>query len=103
MDHLMKALFKLLLRAVLLLMGLVFLASLVVAAVLVGALWLVRALWARLTGRPVQPLAFTFVRRAQWARFYRPGSAARADDADVIDVPSRQVPPAPESPGRLDR
>jgi len=101
-DHVIKVLFRLLLRAVLLLMGLVFLASLLVAAVLVGALWLVRALWARLTGQPVQPLAFTLVRRAQWARFYRPGSAARADDADVIDVASRQVSPAPDSPGRLD-
>jgi uncharacterized membrane protein len=101
-DDVIRGLFKLLLRAVLLMMGLVFLASLAVAAVLVGALWLVRALWARLTGRPVQPLAFTLIRRAQWARFYRPGSAARADDAEVIDVPSRQVSPAPESPGRLD-
>jgi len=101
-DDVIRGVFKLLLRAVLLLMGLVFLASLAVAAVLVGALWLVRALWARLTGRPVQPLAFTLIRRAQWARFYRPGSAARADDAEVIDVPSRQVSPAPESPGQLD-
>lgn len=102
MDDVIRGVFKLLLRAVLLLMGLVFLASLAVTAVLIGALWLVRALWARLTGQPVQPLAFTLIRRAQWARFYRPGSAARADDAEVIDVPSRQVSPTPESPGQLD-
>jgi len=101
-DDVIRGVFKLLLRAVLLLMGLVFLASLAVAAVLVGALWLGRALGGRFAGRPVQPLAFTLIRRAQWARFYRPGSAARADDAEVIDVPSRQVSPAPESPGQLD-
>lgn len=101
MDHVIKVVFRLLLRAVLLLMGLVFLASLAAAVVLVGVWWLVRALWARLTGQPVQPLAFTFVRQAQWERFYRRGGAARADDADVIDVPSRQVPSAPDSQDRL--
>jgi hypothetical protein len=78
------------------LMGLVFLLSLLAAALLLLALWGLRALWARLTGRPVQPLAFAILRRAQWQRFYRPGAAQTARDADVIDVESRQVdgPPA---------
>jgi len=83
--------FGLLLRILLLLMGLVFVLSLLAVALVVLALWGLRALWARLTGRPVQPLAFTVLRRAQWERFYRAGAAAPVNDPDVIDVESRQV------------
>ena len=103
MDQVIKTVFKLLLRGVLLLMGLVFLASLLVAAAVLLVWWLVRALWARLTGQPVAPLAFTVIRRSQWARFYRPVAAGRADEAAVIDVEARQVSPGPGSQGRLDR
>lgn len=92
MEKLIKTLLGLLLRLLLLLMGLVFLASVLVVAAVLLLVWSLRALWARLTGRPVQPLVFTLLRRAQWERFYRPGSGRpAADDADVIDVESRQV------------
>lgn len=101
MESILKRIFGLLLRTALLLLGLVFALSLLTVALGLLALWGLRALWARLTGRPVQPLAFTILRRAQWQRFYRPGAAPRADDADVIDVESRQVPPGPAQ--RLDR
>jgi len=96
LDKMIKRLFGFLLRLVLALMGLVFLLSLLAAALLLLALWGLRALWARLTGRPVQPLAFTILRRAQWQRFYRPGAAPSAPHADVIDVESRQVAPDPQ-------
>jgi hypothetical protein len=100
-ETFIKTVLSLLLRLVLALMGLVFVLSLLTVALVLLALWGLRALWARLTGRPVQPLAFTILRRAQWQRFYRPGGAPRADDADVIDVEARQVPPGP--PDRLGR
>jgi hypothetical protein len=100
-ETFIKTVFGLLLRLVLALLGLVFLLSLLTVALLLLVLWGLRALWARLTGRPVQPLAFTILRRAQWQRFYRPGAGPRADDADVIDVEARQVPPQP--PDRLGR
>jgi hypothetical protein len=95
-ETFIKTVFGLLLRLVLALLGLVFLLSLLTVALALLALWGLRALWARLTGRPVQPLAFTILRRAQWQRFYRPGGGPRADDADVIDVEARQVPPGPQ-------
>ncbi len=101
LDKMIKRLFGFLLRLVLALMGLVFLLSLLAAALLLLALWGLRALWARLTGRPVQPLAFAILRRAQWQRFYRPGAAQTTRDADVIDVESRQVDgPASDRLGR---
>lgn len=95
MDRVIKMVFGLLLRAVLLLMGLVFLASLLVASFILLLLWLLRAAWARLTGRPVQPLVFTMLRRAQWQRFYRAGGGSTAETGDVIDVESRQVDAGP--------
>lgn len=99
----MKKIAGLLLRAMLLLMGLVFLASLLAVVLLLLAGWLLRAAWARLTGRPVPPLAFTLIRRAQWERFYRPGGPRRADAVDVIDVESRQVPRGPGVQERPER
>ena len=96
LDKMLKTIFSLLLRTLLLLMGLVFLLSLLAAAVLLLAWWGLRALWAKLTGRPVQPLVFSVLSRSRWQRFY-PGSAGaqQAAQADVIDVESRQV----DSPG----
>ena len=92
LDKMLKTLFGFLLRTVLLLMGLVFLLSLLAAALLLLVWWGLRALWAKLTGRPVQPLVFTVLRKAQWERFYRGGAGARpAQTDDVIDVESRQV------------
>jgi hypothetical protein len=98
-----EKLFGLLLRIVLALLGLVLLASLLVAALVLLAWWGLRALWAGLTGRPVQPLAITVLRRAQWERFYRSGAAPRADEVDVIDVESRQVGPGSQDQDRLGR
>ncbi len=91
MDKLIKTVFGLLLRVLLLGVGLVFLAGVLLVAVLLLGVWGLRALWARLSGRPVQPLAFTILRRAQWQRFYRPGTAPPTQAGDVIDVESRQV------------
>lgn len=96
LDKMLKTLFGFLLRTVLLLMGLVFLLSLLAAALLLLVWWGLRALWAKLTGRPVQPLVFTVLRKAQWERFYRGGTGARsAQTEDVIDVESRQVDAGP--------
>ena len=91
----LKTIFGLLLRTLLLLMGLVFLLSLLAAAVLLLVWWGVRALWSKLTGRPVQPLVFTILSRSRWQRFYPGGAGTQAAQADVIDVESRQV----DSPG----
>ena len=92
MQTIVQRILGLLLRTMLVLMGLVFLFSLLTVATVLLVLWALRALWARLTGRPVQPLAISILRRAQWQRFYRAGSTGgvRAD-ADVIDVESRPV------------
>ncbi len=95
LDKMLKTIFSLLLRAVLLLLGLVFLLSLLAAAGLLLVWWGVRALWAKLTGRPVQPLLFTILSRSRWQRFYPGGAGTQAAQADVIDVESRQV----DSPG----
>lgn len=96
LDKMIKTLFGILLRLVLALMGLLFLLSLLAAGLLLLAFWGLRALWAKLTGRPVQPLVFTVLRKAQWERFYRGGAGVRSAQAeDVIDVESRQV----DSPG----
>jgi len=91
LESMLKKIFSLLLRTALVLMGLVFALSLLAAALVLLALWGLRALWARLTGRPVQPLAITLLRRARWQRFYRPGTGAQAQGADVIDVEARPV------------
>jgi hypothetical protein len=96
LSHVIKTIFGLLLRALLLLMGLLFFASVLAAALLLMAVWLMRALWARLTGQPVQPWTFQIRRQAQWNRFYRasePGNASRrgAADADVIDVEPKAI------------
>jgi hypothetical protein len=100
-EKLIKTVFGLLLRVLLLGVGLVFLAGVLMVTALLLGVWGLRALWARLSGRPVQPLAFTILRRAQWQRFYRPGAAQTARDADVIDVESRQVDgPASDRLGR---
>jgi hypothetical protein len=94
--HLVRFLFRLLLA----LAGLVFLASLLAVALVLLLLWGLRALWSRLTGRPVQPLVFTVLRRTQWERFYRSG-AAPSPEANVIDVEARPVSPSPSE--RLER
>lgn len=97
MDHVIKTIFSLLLRTLLLLMGLVFFLSVVAAALLLLAVWLVRALWARLTGQPRRPWTFQILRQAQWDRFYRaagpgrPSGRSRVMDANVIDVEPKQI------------
>lgn len=96
-----RKLLGVLLRIALILLGLVVLTSLLLVALVLLAVWGLRALWARLTGRPVQPLAFALLRRAQWERFYRSPAAQPAQDADVIDVEARPVHPRPQD--RLDR
>lgn len=104
MDNVVKTVFGVMLRIVLLLMGLVFFLSLLAAAMVLLALWSLRALWARLMGRPVQPWTFQVLRRAQWQRFYRgaqPGSAQgpvheTPQDADIIDVVPREIPSTPK-------
>lgn len=102
LDKMIKTIFGVLLRLVLALMGLVFALSLLAAVLLLLVVWGLRSLWARLTGRPVQPLALAILRRAPWQRFYPGAAAARPGaQADVIDVESRQV--GPDAPDRLGR
>ena len=100
MDKLIKTIFALLLRTLLLLLGLVAVLSLLAVALLLLALWLVRALWARLTGRPVAAWQFQVMRRAQWQRFYRAGRPGRAHDSEVIDAQVIEVASRPITDGR---
>jgi hypothetical protein len=95
-DHVIKTIFRLLLRAVLWLLGLVFLASLLAASLVLLALWLLRALWARLSGRPVAPLVFRFGPQAQWRRFYQ-AAAGRTTPQDVVDVEAVVIDVAPRA------
>lgn len=98
-KQVMRTIFGVFLRAVLLLAGLVFLASLLLAALVLALLWLLSAVWARLTGRPVSPWTFRVDRQALWNRFYRPSGQTpgrQRDHADVIDVePKESKPPLP--------
>jgi hypothetical protein len=106
LEHLIRTLLGLLLRALLLAMGLVFVASLLIVAGVLFTLWLLRALWLRLTGRPVAPWAFKFNPRAQWGRFHA-ATATRTDHAakpqhakeaiaDITDVVPRESKPDAE-------
>ncbi len=100
-DQLLKTIPGLLRRALFLLLGLGVALGLLVVALLLLAFWGLRALWARLTGRPVQPLLFTVLRKASWQRVYPSGARPAAPDAEVIDVSARQIDAAPSD--RLDR
>lgn len=94
MDQVIKTVFGLVLRLVLLMAGLVVLASLLAAALLLLVVWLLRATWARLTGQPVSPWSFQINRQAMMNRFYRApgqGRAARDDASDVIDAEIKEV------------
>lgn len=94
LDQLMRTIFSVIFRVLLLLAGLVFLVSLLTAALLVLAVWLVRALWARLTGQPVRPWTFQVNRQAMWSRFYRApgqGQPPKRDDSNVIDVEPKEI------------
>ena len=96
LDQVMKTIFGLMFRVLMLLVGLVFMASLLLAALLLLAVWLVQALWARLTGQPVRPWTFRVNRQAMWNRFYRApenGHPARRDSADVVDVEIKEIKP----------
>ncbi len=95
MDQVMRTIFGVIFRVVLLLAGLVFLTSLLVAALLLLAVWLVRALWAKLTGQPVLPWTFRMDKQAMWQRFYRAEARHRSpaprDDSNVIDVEPKKL------------
>lgn len=94
MAKLIKTIFRMTLRLVLLLAGLIVMASLLGVALLVLALWLIRASWARLTGKPVQPWTFQVNRQVMWSRFHRPPGhhpASRRDESNVIDVEIKEV------------
>lgn len=108
MDNVIKTIFGLLLRALLLMMGLVFFLSVLAVALVLMAVWLLRALWARLTGQPQRPWTFQILRQAQWGRFYRaagPGASGRSrvDDADVIDVEPKRIDSGRTPQDRADR
>lgn len=99
LNKVIRAIFRVMARLLLLLAGLVFLASLLLAALLLLAVWLLRALWARLNGRAVQPWTFQVNRQAMWSRFYRaPGQrgAGQRDQSQVIDVETKEVKPRDE-------
>jgi hypothetical protein len=97
LERLMKSMFRLVFRLVLLMAGLVFLASLMVFGLVLLALWLVRALFARLTGRPVTPWTFKVNRQAQWSRFYQASSRGNPAQvsSDVIDAEVKEVKETP--------
>lgn len=96
LDQMIRTIFGVIFRVVMLLAGLVFLASLLLAALLLLAVWLLQALWARLTGQPVRRWTFQVNRQAMWNRFYRApgqGRPPRRDDADVVDVEIKEIKP----------
>ena len=93
LERLIKSIFRLVFRLILLAAGLVFLASLMAFGLVLLVVWLVRALFARLTGRPVTPWTFKVNRHAQWSRFYQAtgrGNPAPAS-SDVIDAEVKEV------------
>ena len=90
-KSLMRGFFRQMLRFVLWLMGLVFLLSLLAAGLLWLGLWLLRALWFKLSGRPVSPMAWQFLRQSNWSGFGRSRQERRAAQSEVIDVTARTV------------
>ena len=94
MLKLIRFIFNLFVRCVLLLAGLVFFASVLMMVALFLVLWLLRAFWASLSGQPVSPWTFEFKRQTSWRRFYpapKPKPSASRSDAEVIDVEIREV------------
>jgi hypothetical protein len=93
LERLMKSIFSLVFRLVLLAAGLVFLVSLMALGLVLLAVWLVRALFARLTGQPVTPWTFKVNRQAQWSRFYQATGRSNPAQAssDVIDAEVKEV------------
>lgn len=94
MEQIVKTIFNVLFRLVLLFAGLVFMASLLLAALLMLGLWLLQALWARLTGQPVRAWTFRVNPQATWNRFYRPSGSSRSNarnDSDVVDVEIKEI------------
>ena len=94
LNRIVRTIFGVMLRVLLLLAGLVFVISLLVAAVLLLLVWLLRALWARLTGQPVRPWTFQVNRQAMWSRFYRTPQRSRADphdESNVIDAEIKEI------------
>lgn len=94
MNRVMKTIFNVMFRVVLLLAGLVFMTSLLLAALMMMGVWLMQALWARLTGQPVRAWTFRVNPQATWNRFYRPPGSGRPnarDDSDVVDVKIKEV------------
>jgi hypothetical protein len=99
-STLLRVVVSLAARVLLLSLSLVFLTGLLAIALTVLVLWLLRVLWARLRGHAAPRPVFTIWRQAQQVyRGGRPFGAARAVDADVIDVSARTV----EGSDRLDR
>lgn len=97
----LERIFKFIVRLVLLGAGLAF-ALLMFALALLGLLfWSLRAFWARITGRPVEPLVFTVLRKAQWERFYRQNKSTAQSAAEVVDVEAKTVDEPP--PRRIER
>lgn len=102
-ERLFFSIFGLFLRLGLLLIGLLVMVFVLVLSLLMLAGWGLYAMVARLLGRPVQPLAFTILRQTQ-AQFFRRGAARDAgprDEAEIIDVNSREVDAPPS--GRIER
>lgn len=79
----LQTLVDVLIRLVLFAAGLVVAASLAVAFVILLLVGSLRLAWARLTGRPIGPLAFRVDPRGGFDRVYR---ARPRDKADVTDV-----------------
>jgi hypothetical protein len=90
----MNAVFRLLLRLVLLAAGLVFAASLLLVALLFFALWILHAVWARLSGRTVQPFVWRMASRPGFGSVFRPraGAASEQDGAPSPQPGRRQLP-----------
>ena len=94
----MQILFSLLLRLGLLAAGLVFAAALFAGICCIAALWGMRYAWAKVTGRPIIPLAVRIDPLGGFGRVYRSGQGgtpsrqaqalrpARRDIGEVTDV-----------------
>ena len=90
----MNAVFKLIVRVLLLVAGLVVAASLLLLASLLLVMWGLRAVWARLTGRPVVPFVWRVDTRTGFGSVFRARSSGgpAPETAPTSPVGRRQLP-----------
>ena len=87
MNKILGFVFKLIFLAA----GLLFTLLLLALTFVLLLIWGLRMMWGRMTGRPVEPLAFTILRRSQFFRPRAERNEANIIDAEVVDVEARSA------------